>query len=180
MDYVTRGEFDLLQQQLRSDPGEGFAAFRAIPRILDRSYLGSLVPSNGAWQTFYTYTGRGGLLYPDRVLDLALITGRVNNDGALRTFTLRAQINGVTILTATPGSIADGTDTQDRVTFRLLAGGSNANQLVTLESTFASTFDFAAAAEDMSAEWVLTLDVQWSVSSVNLSWARHHALLTLS
>lgn len=182
-DYVTRAEFDQLIQQLRSAPGStNLPVFQSVPQVLDREGVGLLASSNGGWQNFYSFEGRGGLLLPDRSLDLEVACGLTNLTGILRRAEYRVQVNGETVISGVESAFsALALDGIVHMRLNQLADGTQQAYIDNVPGPV-GTFEFAPLSLDLMSPWTLTFDVRWDIPDpglLTLTFARNYVLLML-
>ena len=189
-DYAMRSDLDLLRQQLQSDPAAGgFPFLRSVPMVVDRSYQGVAGPASDQWDRFYTFSGRGGLLNPDRQLEFKLMMEASNFSGMSLYWLVRALLGGTTFWEA-DGLLVNG-ETQSIVpTFRIIATGGNAGQLI--EVTYGGGVPANSSTTENLADGIsLTVDATWrdedgggpaeTLTPTNDAYViRYHALAVLT
>lgn len=158
--YATRADLDALLQALQSNPGEkGRPYFRGVPVVVDRSYLGVAGPASDQWDSFYSYSGKGGLLYPDRQIEWRLIMGASNISGRTLWYQVRFRLNDQVFFTSQAG-LANGEDVTLSVDWRIIATGGNAGQLIQV-AFGAGTPAISSASEDLADTWTITVEATW-------------------
>ena len=189
-DYASRADFDALVQTLQSNPGEKSRPyFRGVPVVVDRSYLGVAGPAADTRDTFYTYSGRGGLLNPDRQLEFKLMMEAANSSGMSLYWLARATL-GTTVFWTAQGLLLNGESQSIVPVFRIIATGGNAGQLI--EVTYGGGVPVISSATENLADGIsLTVEATWrdvdgggpaeTLTPTNDAYViRYHALAVLT
>lgn len=165
-----RTEFDQLRQTLQSDPSAAavFASLRGIPQVIHRGWSGAAFSGlNNDWARIFTYEGKGGLLYPDRTLDVQIfLTTNGPVPGDPRPYSIRYTLNGTTIYQRDSSGLIAPTLTED-LRLRIMALGSNYSQYVFPGTAF-SRIDGAGTFQlDLASSWELGVDFLWVENDFN-------------
>jgi len=159
-DYASRSDLDALIQTLQSNPGEKSRPFfRGVPVVVDRSYLGVAGPAADSWDSFYSYSGKGGVLNPDRQIETRLIMAASNFAGRALWYLLRIRLNDA-VFFETEAKLADGASATLTAEWRIIATGTNAGQLIEMRFG-ASSAAISTVAENLAEPWTVTLEVTW-------------------
>ncbi len=154
--FARQSDLDAIRQQLQSDPSTAFPFLRGVAQVVDRSYLGVAGPAADTWDT---YSGRGGVLNPDRQIEWRLIMAAANNSGRTLWYLLRIRLNDIVIFT-TQASLFDSESVQLAADWRIIATGTNVGQLIDMRFG-ASSAAISSAEEDLAQPWTITVEATW-------------------